>query len=96
MSKPKYTVKFTTQFKKDYKQISKQGLPIQLLNSVINQLSMGIPLPTKNKDHTLSGNWNGYQECHVQPDWLLIYRVDDNILVLTLTRTGTHSELFGK
>ena len=96
MSKPKYTVKFTTQFEKDYKQISKQGLPIQLLNSVINQLSMGMPLPTKNKDHALSGNWNGYRECHVQPDWLLIYRVDNNVLVLTLTRTGTHNELFGK
>ena len=59
-------------------------------------LSRGEPLPEKNKDHTLSGNWSGYRECHIQPDWLLVYCIENDILILTLSRTGTHSDLFGK
>lgn len=57
---------------------------------------MGKALPKKNKDHSLSGKWAGHRECHILPDWLLIYRIEDDVLVLTLTRTGTHSDLFGK
>lgn len=96
MKNTKYTVKPTTQFKKDYKLAVKRGLDIKLLEDVITDLAMGIPLPEKNRDHALSGNWTGHRECHVLPDWLLIYRIDDNVLVLTLSRTGSHSDLFGK
>lgn len=96
MRKAKYTVKTTTQFKKDYKLAMRRGLDIGLLESVIANLAMGMPLPEKNKDHALSGNWAGHRECHVLPDWLLIYRIDDDVLVLTLSRAGSHSNLFGK
>ena len=92
----KYTVKFTTQFKKDYKLAMKRGLKIALLDEVITTLANGLPLPDKNDDHALTGNWIGHRECHVLPDWLLIYRIDGDVLVLTLARTGTHSDLFGK
>lgn len=74
----------------------RHGLDIGLLEDVIAALAMGIPLPEKNRDHTLSGNWAGHRECHVLPDWLLVYRIDDDVLVLTLSRTGSHSVLFGK
>ena len=96
MKTTKYTVKFTTQFKKDFKLAMKRGLKIELLEKVITTLAMGETLPEKNKDHALTGNWVGHRECHVLPDWLLIYRIEDEVLVLTLTRTGTHSDLFGK
>lgn len=96
MNETKYTVKTTTQFKKDYKLAMNRGLKIALLDNVIAALAMGKALPEKNKDHALTGNWTGYRECHVQPDWLLVYRIEDDVLVLTLTRTGTHSDLFGK
>ncbi len=96
MRKAKYTVKTTAQFKKDYKLAMKRGLKINLLEAVIAALAMGETLPGKNKDHALTGNWVGHRECHIQPDWLLVYRIEDNILVLTLARTGTHSDLFGK
>ena len=92
----KYTVKFTTQFKKDYKLAVKRGMKIALLDAVITDLANGVPLPEKNNDHALTGNWVGHRECHVLPDWLLIYRIDGDVLVLTLARTGTHSDLFGK
>lgn len=96
MRKVKYIVKYTTQFKKDYKLALKRGLDIRLMQDVVAALAMGLPLPDKNKDHALSGNWAGHRECHVLPDWLLIYRIDDDVLVLTLSRTGSHSDLFGK
>lgn len=96
MSQTKYMVKFTTQFRKDYKLAMKRGLKIELLERVIMLLASGEALPEKNKDHALTGNWVGHRECHILPDWLLVYRVEDDILVLTLTRTGTHSDLFGK
>ena len=92
----KYTVKFTTQFKKDYKLAMKRGLKITLLDEVITMLANGMTLPDKNDDHALTGNWIGHRECHVLPDWLLIYRIDGDVLVLTLARTGTHSNLFEK
>ena len=92
----KYTVKHTTQFKKDYKRAIKRGLDIELLENVVSKLANGEALDEKNYDHALSGNWVGHRECHVLPDWLLIYRIDNNVLVLTLTRTGTHSDLLQK
>lgn len=96
MRKTKYTVKTTTLFKKDFKLAMKRGLNIELLENIIALLSMGEPLPEKNKDHVLTGNWVGHRECHILPDWLLIYRIEDDVLVLTLARTGTHSDLFSK
>lgn len=96
MSQTKYVVKFTTQFRKDYKLAMKRGLKIELLERVIMLLAAGETLPEKNKDHALTGNWVGHRECHILPDWLLVYQVEDDVLVLTLTRTGTHSDLFGK
>ena len=94
MRKTKYTVKSTAQFKKDYKLAIKRGLKISLLEDVVAALAMGEILPDKNKDHPLTGNWAGYRECHILPNWLLIYRIEDDVLVLTLSRTGTHSDLF--
>lgn len=92
----KYDVAWTGQFKKDYKLARKKNLNIELLDAIIRKLSRGEDLPQENRDHALSGNWSGYRECHVQPDWLLIYRIEEGLLILTLTRTGTHSDLFGK
>lgn len=96
MRKTKYIVKPTTQFKKDFKLAMKRSMKIELLEEVIAMLAMGETLPDKHKDHTLTGNWVGHRECHILPDWLLIYRIEDEVLVLTLARTGTHSDLFGK
>ena len=96
MRASKYTVKPTSQFKKDYKLAMKRGLDISLLEDIIAKLALGESLPEKNRDHALSGNWNGYRECHILPDWLLIYNLEDNVLILTLARTGTHSNLFNK
>ena len=96
MRKTKYIVKPTTQFKKDFKLAMKRNMKIELLEEVIAMLAMGETLPDKHKDHALTGNWVGHRECHILPDWLLIYRIEDEVLVLTLARTGTHSDLFGK
>ena len=67
---------------------------MQLLDDVIRKLSRGEQLEPQNNDHILTGIWSGYHECHIQPNWLLIYKIDNNQLILTLTRTGTHSDLF--
>lgn len=96
MKKTKYIVKYTNKFKKDFKLAIKRGLDISLLEDIIAKLSMGETLPEKNLDHNLTRNWMGHRECHILPNWLLIYRIEDNVLVLTLSRTGTHSDLFGK
>lgn len=96
MRASKYTVKPTSQFKKDYKLAMKRGLDISLLEDIIAKLALGESLPEKNRDYALNGNWNGYRECHILPDWLLIYKLEDNVLILTLARTGTHSNLFNK
>jgi len=92
----KYDVSWTGQFKKDYKLARKRNLNIELLDEIIRKLARGEELPKENRDHALSGNWLGYRECHIQSDWLLIYRVEEGVLILTLTRTGTHSDLFWK
>ena len=70
-------------------------MDMDLLDDIIRKLARGEALPDKNKDHDLSGDWVGHRECHILPDWLLIYKIDESVLVLTLTRTGTHSDLFG-
>lgn len=87
---------WTTQFKKDYKLALKRHMDIELLDNIIRKLSCGEMLPEKNRDHALTGDWVGHRECNILPDWLLVYRIEDDILVLTLARTGTHSDLFGK
>lgn len=92
----KYTVKFTNQFKKDYKLAKRRGKKMELLNSVIETLANGETLPENYYDHSLLGNWAGHRECHIQPDWLLVYYFQDDILVLTLARTGSHNDLFSK
>ena len=96
MKETKLTVKLTTTFKKDYKMAMKRGRKLKLIDKVITTLALGENLPNENRDHDLHGNWKGYRECHIQPDWLLIYKIEKDILVLTLTRTGTHSDLFAK
>ena len=90
----KYTLKPTTQFKRDLKKAQKQNKNLDLLNKVLQQLADGIPLPEKNRDPALTGNYAGCRECHIQPDWLLIYEIAEDTLFLYLTRTGSHSELF--
>ena len=89
----KYTVKFSKQFKKDYKRVQKQGKNIAVLKSVVEILANGDKLPDKFCDHTLLGKYRGKHECHLAPDWLLIYEYDGNDLILWLSRTGSHSEL---
>lgn len=84
----------TTKFKKDVRQAAKRGKDIDLLEWVIDQLADDIPLPEAYRDHALSGNWKGYRECHVTPDWLLVYRKnDDGELLLILARVASHSDL---
>lgn len=90
----KYEIKPTRRFQKDIKLMQKQGFVIQRLHQIVSLLADGLPLPESCRDHSLSGNWAGYHECHVQPDWLLVYHLEQDLLVLVLTRTGTHSDLF--
>lgn len=88
------TIKYQTAFKKDYKRIVKRGYDVRLLEKVIGLLAEQKPLPEQYHDHNLTGNYAGCRECHITPDWLLIYEVDGNELILYLTRTGSHSDLF--
>ena len=90
----KYIIEMSTKFKKDYKKMVKRGYNPALLEEVVELLRQQIPLPPKNRDHELSGNYVGYRECHLSPDWLLVYKVDKGELILVLARTGTHSDLF--
>lgn len=89
----KYSLYLTNSFKRDYKKIVKRGYDISLLENVVDILLTGEALPEKNKDHALTGNWKGYRECHIQPDWLLVYEIIENRLILSLTATGSHSDL---
>ena len=84
----------TTQYHRDIKRIKKQGLDLSLLNEVILTLLESKPLAQKYNDHELKGNYAGHRECYIRPDWLLIYAIDKGNLILTATRTGSHSELF--
>lgn len=90
----KYTVKYTSRFKKDYKRALKRGMDETRLKSIVSLLMDGQTLPDECHDHALIGDYKGCRECHIQPDWLLIYKLFENVLVLELSRTGTHSDLF--
>ena len=88
------TIKYQTTFKKDYKRIVKRGYDVRLLEKVISLLAEQQTLPEKYRDHNLTGNYSNCRECHITPDWLLIYEIKDDELLLCLTRTGSHSDLF--
>lgn len=90
----KYDIERTSRFKKDYKASINRGLDPAPLMHVISLLADGQVLPLQHRDHNLGGNYSGYRECHVLPDWLLIYKKTESLLILTLYRTGTHSDLF--
>ncbi len=90
----KYEIRFTTQFKKDLKLAKRQGKDLDKLFSVIEQLAKGEMLDARYRDHDLSGNYKGCRECHVEPDWLLVYEVVQDVLVLMLYRVGSHADLF--
>ena len=92
----KYKVDYTTEFKKDYKKIKKQNKNIEKLKTIIEQLASGNKLEEKYKDHKLNDNkrFKDGRECHIEPDWLLVYRINNNQLILLLVETGTHSDLF--
>ena len=87
-------IRYASRFKKDYKTIVKREYDIRLLEEVLGILCSEQLLPPKYLDHALSGDYKGHRECHITPDWLLIYKIETNIVTLSLTRTGTHSDLF--
>ena len=89
-----YELILTRKFKKSLKLAKKRGLDLNLLEKVITSLQNNIPLEEKYRDHELRGKYKGFRECHIAPDWLLIYMKEEDVLVLTLIETGTHSDLF--
>lgn len=89
-----YIVKFTNAYKKSYKLIKKRGLDVSLLDDTVEKLRLGQQLAAKYHDHLLKGKYAGFHECHIKPDWLLIYLVEDDVLTLTLVDTGSHGDLF--
>ena len=91
-----YTVKYTGQFKRDYKLCKKRGLDMSLLETVIRILAIDGVLPPRYKPHKLTGKYEGYWECHILSDWLLVWQQFDEELILHLTNTGRHSDLFKK
>lgn len=90
----KYEIVPSNQFKKDLKLAKKRGYDLDKLKEVIATLANGEALDAKYRDHLLSGDYGGYRECHIQPDWLLVYKIYGEQLMLFLARTGTHSDLF--
>ena len=91
-----YSLKLTKRYLRDLKLARRRGMDESLLNEIIGKLLNNEPLPEKNHDHILHGDYEGYRECHITPDWLLIYIRDTEIKIISLTRTGTHSDLFSK
>ena len=89
-----YELKYTRAFRRGYKRAKKRGLDLSLLGEIVEMLRCGKKLPKKYADYCLSGDFSQCREYHIQPDWLLVYRIDDDILTLTLMDTGTHAELF--
>jgi len=89
-----YHIKFTSAYKKSYKRAKKRGLNLKLLDDVVEALGQGHKLDPKYRDHALHGNWEGFRECYIQSDWLLVYLVENDILTLTLVETGTHADIF--
>ena len=93
----KYNLRITSRFKKHLKQIAKRNIDnVTKINNVVNSLQKGETLEVRFKDHALVGKWNGHRECHILPDLLLIYKIEENILILELVDTGSHADLFGK
>ena len=92
----KYKIKPSATFKRELKKMKNQKKDLSLLQNIVNSLAAGEQLPEKYNDHELKGNYRGYRECHIQPDWLLIYQIDNGNLLLYLLHTGSHSELFRK
>ncbi len=92
----KLEVKYSGKFKKGLKLAVRRGLDISLLENVVEKIRNGIPLEERHKDHPLKGRMLKYRECHIQPDWLLVYLIEEDILVLTLIATGTHADLFNE
>lgn len=90
----KLTIVPTSQFKKDFKRIKKRGYDLSELKEVLDKLANREELEQRNRDHALSGNYAGFRECHIKPDWLLVYAINDDKLILTASRTGSHSDLF--
>lgn len=90
----KYKLVLTGKFKKGLKLAKKRGLDISLLEDIVERLLNQIPLEARNRDHALSGSYKGYRECHIQPDWLLVYLIENDVLTLTLIDTGSHADLF--
>ncbi len=90
----KYNVVESSSYRKDYKRLKRQGKDMSRLRSVINLLADGEALPAEYKDHPLKGQYKGYRDCHIEDDWVLIYKIENKILTLSLTRTGTHSDLY--
>ncbi|MDR0958612.1 MAG: type II toxin-antitoxin system YafQ family toxin [Clostridiales bacterium] len=90
----KYKIEQSARFKRELRTATKRGYDIEKLEAVVDLLANGVTLPLKNRDHNLEGNYEGYRECHIAPDWLLIYRYEENRVVLYLFRNGTHSDLF--
>ena len=88
-------VVLSNRFKRDLKRAVRRGCDITLLEKTVNILAEGRFLPESSRDHSLTGKWKGYRECHIEPDWLLIYKAVENELILLLMRTGTHADLFG-
>jgi len=89
----RYAVVAASCFRKDFKRAVKQGRNLQKFAAVVGRLAQGLPLPAANRDHQLSGKFAHARECHIEPDWLLVYQIDNGELILTLMRTGTHAEL---
>lgn len=90
----KYRIEYTNRFEKDLMQAVKRGKNLDKLFTIIDKLAAGEPLEKKNRTHLLIGEYSGYWECHIEPDWLLVYEKFDDVLVLSMYRTGTHSDLF--
>ena len=87
-------VRYSSHFKRDFKNIVKRGYDVKLFEEVLQLLVEEKPLLAKHRDHLLSGNYHGHRECHITPDWILIYKIERDLLILSLTRTGSHSDLF--
>ncbi len=87
-------VVLSNQFKRDLKLAANRGYDLDLLDWVVTELANGAQLPEKYRDHGLTGKYAGFRECHIQPDWLLVYRIDEEDILLFLSRTGSHSDLF--
>lgn len=92
----KYKIEMSARYRKGLRRMIKRGRDENKILDVIDKLASGVPLPPKNEDHPLHGEWEGMRECHVEPNWLLIYGIYEDVLILALNSTGTHAEVFKK